>query len=105
MYQDLLEILKKDGLSASNFEGMNQEFFVEGGFRFLIEQAEEISYSLNRFNVKSEDILSAFYNEKEDLNAVDGKYWALCVKFSLQKGSYATMLIREITKLSSDFDF
>ncbi|EGR27709.1 pseudouridine synthase, putative [Ichthyophthirius multifiliis] len=98
---ELQQIL--DDLTLKNFEQINQEFFVEGGYRYLIQQTENFEYTLNKFNVKTEDILTPFYNHKQDLNDENGKYTALCMRFILQKGSYATMLIREATKLTSDF--
>jgi len=59
---------------------------------------------LNKFSEKNQEILTPYYNEKEDFNDKDGKLTALCLKFTLAKGAYATMLIRELTKLPSDFE-
>ncbi|EAR87715.1 tRNA pseudouridine synthase D (macronuclear) [Tetrahymena thermophila SB210] len=100
----LTSILEKDGLDQQLFEKIQKEFFVEGGYRFLICQAEDVQYSINKYNEKNQDILTPYYNVQQDHSEENGKYSALCLKFTLAKGSYATMLIRELTKMPSDFD-
>lgn len=38
----LTELLEKDGLDKKVFESIQKEFFVEGGYRFLVCQAEDV---------------------------------------------------------------
>lgn len=97
-------LLEADGVTKKVFSEISQNFFVQGGYRLLICQPEEVKYTLNRFNEKAQDILTPYYNVHEDTNIPEGKYASICLKFTLFKGAYATMLIRELTRLPSDFE-
>jgi len=60
--------------------------------------------NLIKFDDKKQDLVAPFYPEEEDVNIEEGKFSALILRFSLSKGSYATMLMRELTKMSSSYD-
>lgn len=45
--------------------------------------------------------MTPFYNTENDIDVEDGKYSALVARFTLKKGCYATMMMRELTKVSS----
>lgn len=70
----------------------------------MICPAEDLEFSLNRFSNRTQDILTPFYNVEKDLNEETGLLAAICLKFTLFKGAYATILIRELSKHPTDFD-
>lgn len=48
------------------------------------------------------DLLNPYYNTQQEYQGEsDGKYAALRLRFTLEKSSYATMCVRELTKLST----
>lgn len=70
--------------------------------------ATELEYDIVEFQNVNEDLLNPNYNVEDDPTPkIDGNdpniYRALRVKMSLRQSSYATMMIREVTKMSSAF--
>ena len=51
-----------------NYQKLGKEFFVEGGYRFLIQHAEDIKVNLIKFDDKKQDLVAPFYPEEEDVN-------------------------------------
>lgn len=70
----------------------------------MICEAENLDYKFLKFNDKNRDILNPFYNLEQDFTEENGKFQALAIKFTLKKGSYATMLVREIIKSTTAFE-
>ncbi|KRX07205.1 Pseudouridine synthase, catalytic domain [Pseudocohnilembus persalinus] len=103
--QEILDLLQQDNITMKNFEECQKNFYVTGGLRRLTFNIEDVEYKIIRFNDKDADFLTPFYNEEEDINIENGKYAALVLRFTLQKGCYATMMFRELTKMSSSYSY
>lgn len=57
-----------------------------------------------KYNDKQAELLNPYYFDEPDPKGEDeGKYKALRIRFNLPKSSYATMLIRELTKHSTSY--
>jgi len=82
-----------------------------GSYRKLISFAKDIEYDIVQFQNLNEDLLTPNYNTEKDLQPlIDATqeqdrpiYKALRLKFSLRQSSYATMVLREVTRMSSAF--
>lgn len=48
--------------------------------------------------------MTPYYNIDPDFNDPQGTHEALAIKFSLKKGCYATMVLRELVKVDSGLD-
>lgn len=78
---------------------------MHGDYRKLLARPEDLKAAVCQFAEKDQDILAAF--EEVELAAARhgaGPHSALLLQFSLQKSSYATMLIREFCHISSSFE-
>jgi len=99
------ELLKTDGITHEDFLNSKQEFFIRGGFRCLIAKPMDVKHDIALYNDKDVDLLAPEYIINEDPKSdPTGKYKAIRIKFSLNKSTYATMCIRELTKTSTSFD-
>jgi tRNA pseudouridine13 synthase len=99
------DLLKQDDITREDFINSKQEFFIRGGYRFLIAKPQDLAHDIMQFNDKDMDIMEAEYHIKEDPKSdPNGKYKAIRVKFSLNKSTYATMCVRELTQTSTSFD-
>jgi len=99
------DLLKQDDITREDFVNSKQEFFIRGGYRFLIAKPKDVLHDIMHFNDKDMDIMEAEYNLKEDPKSdPNGKYKAIRIKFSLNKSTYATMCVRELTQTSTSFD-
>ena len=104
--------MKEHNISIQNFE--QQASFDAtsswGSYRKIIGQVKDLEYDIVEFQNSNEDLLTANYNEEKDpkpeIDREDKEktiYKALRIRFSLKQSSYATMVIREITKVSSAY--
>jgi tRNA pseudouridine13 synthase len=123
------ELLAADGLNRGSYDACHVTYREKGVYRRLIQAPKEfewkaISYDdpdaelaeteLSRFReMKGNKSVPATAASEGDTNVAPScpitakapKYWALQVKFSLPPGTYATMLLRELTKSSTESQF
>ena len=108
------DILKEDGITMENFA--NQERVVTtsatGSYRKIVSRATDIKYDIVEHQNNNEDLLNPNYVhgepdptpsiiEGDDQEDKPRGYKALRLKFSLRASSYATMFLREVTRMSS----
>ena len=76
-----------------------------GNYRLMVAQPIDFYSEIVYFNDKNDDVLSPFYNTEpnKSVSEEEGKFKGLNIRFSLMKCQYATMLIRELTKMSTSF--
>ena len=74
----------------------------KGAYRHFIYRPTDLEYKLYKYNEIDEDI-PRFNSVPADNTG--GKFLALILRFSLPPSSYATMLIREVTKMPTDVNF
>ena len=88
---------KQDSLSAS------------GSYRKIVAKPEDVVYDVVDMQNENEDLLTANYlNEADPTPVINAESsvqvrQALRMRFNLKTSSYATMLIREVTRTSSAF--
>lgn len=110
----ILGIMAEDGITMETYEKHIQldSTSAWGSYRKLIGFASDIEYDVVDYQNLTEDLLTPNYNEQADpqpvvdysLEQERPVYRALRLKFSLRQSSYATMLLREVTKVSSAFN-
>ncbi|EWS76433.1 tRNA pseudouridine synthase D, putative (macronuclear) [Tetrahymena thermophila SB210] len=83
----LISILEKDGLDQQLFEQVQKKFYVEGGYRFLICQAEDVQYSR---------LINTIKKTRHSYSLLQPLARLIRRKRQIQ--------CRELTKISSDFD-
>jgi tRNA pseudouridine13 synthase len=74
----------------------------KGAYRHFIYRPTDLEYKLQRYNEIDEEI-PCFDSIPSDNDG--GRFLALILKFSLPPSSYATMLVREVTKMPTDVNF
>eukprot|EP01127_Copromyxa_protea_P007970 TRINITY_DN1812_c0_g3_i1.p1 TRINITY_DN1812_c0_g3~~TRINITY_DN1812_c0_g3_i1.p1 ORF type:complete len:726 (+),score=254.94 TRINITY_DN1812_c0_g3_i1:197-2179(+) len=103
LYDFMKEIMAKDGLDIQEMERKQFLFSLPGGYRNLIEKAQDFTYSIRKFTEYSDQLAltDADILEGKTLPETQGQHTALVIEMGLGSGSYATMLIRELTKTST----
>jgi tRNA pseudouridine13 synthase len=100
------ELLKKDDLTINDFKYQNLNFYTTGYFRKVIEKPlNDIKYDIIHHDNPDEDLQTPYYNIENHPNPKGNKYTAVRIIFQLPQSTYATMLFREITKISSAGNF
>eukprot|EP01031_Cornospumella_fuschlensis_P028057 gene28057-33875_t len=131
MGEYIMSILRKDSLTLDSFRqggggAAGGMYRVRGAYRRVVGKVEEFSYNVVRYDGKADDIAKTeldlyriggkksegVVSEGVDCDAaegkepvVEGKYKALQIQFSLSSGCYATMVLRELTKESTETDY
>ena len=113
--QDIIfGIMSEDKITIETYERHSQldSTTAWGSYRKLVGFATDIEYDIVEYQNVNEDLLNPNYNTEKDPQPVIDRtseqerpvYKALRLKFSLKQSSYATMLLREVTKMSSAFN-
>ena len=110
VYQDLL---KKDGISMESSPHKVKEFSIRsmpGAYRHVLCRPDDLEYTVLSYGNKDTDLSRTDLDEIKgtaplELPTEGGKYLALRLAFSLPSSTYATMLIRELTKMPTNIDF
>ena len=105
MYNQMLE---KDGFSLSYFKTTAPpQYRSSGAYRRLIQTATDFEWKTVNYSSINEDIASTELSSgaTETSNQDKKNLLALQLGFTLPPGTYATMLLREITKQPTDKDF
>ena len=119
--EDLLkifdELLKADGLSLEHFRDQSgvAATSASGSYRRIVTVPDQVQYDIIEMQFENEDLLTFDYLSQPDPTpqivrpgeSTDTKLApitkALRIRFNLKTSSYATMLLREITRMSSAF--
>lgn len=84
--------------------GTLNSFSLYGGWRKILGQAKDLKFTFGKFDDWNADVLK--WGSEGPCYAIEndaGKYQFLALQFALEKSSYATMLIREMTHSSTEF--
>ena len=108
--QDIVyHILAKDGIALDHFQQLQQvaATSASGGYRRIVSVPKDVSYDVVKMQNENEDLLVPDYLERPDPTPEIGQLGkvskALRMRFSLPTSSYATMMIREVTRISSAY--
>ncbi|ORX55365.1 tRNA pseudouridine synthase D [Piromyces finnis] len=101
-YEDLL---KKDDIDPKDMKIINKEYFLPGSYRKLIVKPGNVEWNIIGYNDEDADLaltdLDKINGKEAPINIPDGKFKALQISFSLPTSSYATMALREVTKMDT----
>ena len=92
-------------ISQLTVKGSLKSFMMYGGYRALIERPKYMEHKMGQFENWGDDVLS--FDAEEDLYMIEkgpGSNSFLVIQFTLSKGSYATMLLRELFHNPTDKD-
>jgi len=99
------ELLKKDGIDPKYMKTINREYFLPGSYRKLIVKPGSVKWNIIGYNEKDADLalsdLDIINGKEAPNNDPNGKYKALQLSFSLPTSSYATMALREVTRMDT----
>eukprot|EP00924_Labyrinthula_sp_SR-Ha-C_P004138 maker-scaffold_3-snap-gene-15.30-mRNA-1 protein AED:0.00 eAED:0.00 QI:28/1/1/1/1/1/2/204/633 len=93
MYEAVMKEHFPDTQGLKLFETTDKEFAVSGSYRECISKVTGLSYE---FGITEKD------QDGFVVETADTEYNSLQIKFVLEKSSYATMLIRELTRVGTD---
>lgn len=109
LYQDLMA---KDKISMDLSTHKVKEFSqvsMPGTYRHVLCKPDDLQYTVLRYDTHDAELART---ELEEMNGAlplslpsEGKHLALRLAFSLPSSTYATMLIRELTKMPTSVDF
>eukprot|EP01114_Cavostelium_apophysatum_P021350 TRINITY_DN7428_c0_g1_i3.p1 TRINITY_DN7428_c0_g1~~TRINITY_DN7428_c0_g1_i3.p1 ORF type:complete len:653 (+),score=176.67 TRINITY_DN7428_c0_g1_i3:101-2059(+) len=106
--EEYVAFMKKDNLDPDNMKQNNWETSLPGGYRKIIQKPgsmtwEFISHDEENAEFNATDLakLEGTFKEPTKLTFGSGKFNALNVTFVLPPSSYATMCLRELTKMDS----
>ncbi|KAG9002678.1 hypothetical protein FRB94_003713 [Tulasnella sp. JGI-2019a] len=99
------EFLRADGLDPDNFQHAQKDYTLLGSYRKILHLPEHLSWSVLRYTdpdvplaQSDEDKILGFDVPRTD---PEGKFIALQMDLQLGTAAYATMAIREITKMDT----
>lgn len=104
---ELIELMARDGVKPEMFHKLSSEYGASGGWRYIMAKAQNIKWELISHNDPDAALIDSdldlINKTTNDVNHVkNGKYTSLCLSFSLNSGQYATMLLRELLKRSTE---
>ncbi len=102
------ELLKNDGLDITALYRGQKEFCLRGEYRKLITKVSDLEWEIYRYENDTEQLSTTDFDQidgksfpnMDDIDRVKGSKTALVLNFSLPSSSYATMLLRELTRQS-----
>lgn len=114
-----IKLLEKDGLSLEHFSKCDINYRSKGTYRHIIQFPKSFEYAISTYDDPNEEIntteltrLRQIENNESSsqssipLDKKDNDHRrALTLKFTLLPGIYATMVLREITKESTETDY
>lgn len=105
---ELIDLMAKDGVTPEMFQKLPSEYGATGDWRLIMSSAKNIEWELishDNYNAPLIDSdLNLVTGTTNRVNHVkNGKYNSLCLSFCLSSGQYATMLLRELLKRSTEW--
>ncbi|KAG8860947.1 hypothetical protein FRB91_000143 [Serendipita sp. 411] len=99
------QFLKEDGLNPSDFNRKQREYSLAGSYRKIVHLPKLVSWSLLRY---TDPELPLAQSDEDRILGIEppqteesGKFLALQIRLQLGTASYATMALREITKVDT----
>jgi tRNA pseudouridine13 synthase len=100
-------LMEKDGVTVEMFHRLASEYGASGDWRNVIERAHDLEWKFVRHNGMDDPLLDSDLDRLDGTTNIgnhvrDGAILSLIVSFSLGKGQYATMCLRELLKRSTE---
>jgi len=103
-----LDVMKEDGLLEGFPDLVNvtsKNFSLDGDYRKIVGKPENVEYQLTRYTYPNDHLLNKSLSGSQLKDHViasnQGPYLALVIAMSLQSSEYATMAVREITRMDT----
>ena len=101
--------LAKDGLSLATFKTCTPVYRMSGAYRRLMQMPVDFSWRILRYGEPNADLalteLTGVRGQPTKVSGEEGPLRAVMLEFTLPPGTYATMLLRELTKESTETQF
>jgi tRNA pseudouridine13 synthase len=102
-------LMEADGVTPQMFRKLAGEYGATGDWRPMLGRAQDLQWALIRHGGMDDQLLDTDWDKMNDVaNQVNwtehGQILSLLLEFSLGGGQYATMLVREILKRSTESD-
>lgn len=100
------KMLAEDGLTVHSFNHRVRELSLKGNYRNIMSKVDELQWNFLNYSVDEDCLLQSDIDllEGNVTSPSDGERKAVCLEFNLPSSTYATMLFRELTKLSSVYE-
>ena len=103
---DLIDIiLKENELSVNDLSYKESHSNAKGHYRKFVQIPEKLEYEFIKHDDPDEDLTTDNYNVEIHPKRNGDIYNSVRLTFQLPQSTYATMLFRELSKLSSDIKF
>lgn len=104
------ELLRADGLSEMDFKQSTKTYNLGGAYRLVMSKPSDVKWKFARYDDPTLSLIPSDWDrlQKTQLplaDVKDGVYLGLILEFSLPASSYATMALREITKMDMSSEF
>ena len=96
------EEIQKDGFTLEEFPKKIMNVVIYGDFRKIVIKPNQMEFEVIEHNDINEELVDERGYPKKDIMKGDRK--AIWIKFQLESSAYATMLFRELLKMSTDLD-
>jgi len=100
-------LLERHGLEMTAFAHRIKELALPGSYRRLLGRPKQLEWKILRYDDHTLPLsptdLTRLRGDPEPLSVPEGQLVALRLEFTLAPSSYATMLLRELTKQPTDF--
>ncbi len=95
----IISLLNHDNISV------NDNLLGTGAYRKLLQVPDKVKYSLIYHNDKDIELQNEYYNKENHPNSLEkeGKFKSVRLEFQVPQSTYATMVVREVTKQSSSY--
>ncbi|XP_033114577.1 pseudouridylate synthase 7 homolog [Anneissia japonica] len=106
LYKSMME---EDGVSLQSLRHEVKEYSLPGAYRKVIVKPLKVKWSIIKYNDSllplSQSDLDIIEGKASPQSIPDGKLKALKMEFTLPPSSYATMAVREVTKMDTSASF
>ncbi|EOD17688.1 hypothetical protein EMIHUDRAFT_243837 [Emiliania huxleyi CCMP1516] len=100
------ELLARQRLEPASFHHKVKEMVMPGAYRRLVQRPRDLSWQYFRYTDPRVPLartdLARLRGDPEPQGVADGPRLAVVLRFTLPPSTYATMLLRELTKQSTD---
>lgn len=105
---ELIELMAQDNITLEMFQKLSSEYGASGVWRLIMTKVGKIEWELISHDDIDAPLIDSDLNKiTKTTNRVNhvkyGKFTSLCLSFSLGSGQYATMLLRELLKRSTEW--
>ncbi|KAI9561011.1 hypothetical protein GHT06_011967 [Daphnia sinensis] len=104
------ELLQADGLSEMDFKQSTKTYNLGGAYRLVMSKPSDVKWKFVRYADPTLTLIPSDWDRLQKTqpppaDVKDGAYLGLILEFNLPASAYATMALREITKMDMSSEF